>query len=71
MKSKINWYLNRFSLMSPMEIGHHIKEEAKKNSERLFARDFSTDVFPIDREIRWYFEVQDRDRILSSLSDLS
>ncbi|MGR3302593.1 MAG: alginate lyase family protein [Candidatus Scalindua sp.] len=65
MKSKISWYINRFSLMSPMEIGHRIKWEIKKKSERLLVKDFSPDVSIIDKEIHWYFGVQDKDQIIS------
>lgn len=65
--NKLQWYINRLSLMSPSEIGYRIKEEAKKKSTRLFMRDFPHEISLAEKKIYFYFEVKDRDKIISFL----
>lgn len=51
--------------MSPMEIVHRVKEQTRKKYERSLLRDITPDVSLNGRKIQWYFEVQDRAKIIS------
>jgi len=67
MMNKLQWYINRLSLMSLMEIGHRFKEEIKKKYERLFKRDIFPEIVFRENKIFWYFQLQDRNKIFSFL----
>ena len=51
--------------MSPMEIGYRMKEVVKKKLGKFFVRDISPKIFPPDGRKYWYFDVENRDKIVS------
>lgn len=53
--------------MSIMEIIYRVKEEIKKKYERLLVTDVFLKVSLSENKICWYFELQDRDKIVSFL----
>lgn len=65
--NKLSWYFNRLSLMSPLEIGNRLIDEAKKNYENVFFRDFVPNTDLNNTEVNWYFKREDRTKLFRYL----
>jgi len=67
--NKLEWYINRFSLMSPMEIGHRVKDEISKKVESKYFKDFVPDISFNDRKVNWYFQPENKQKLYSFLKE--
>ncbi|UJS17888.1 MAG: heparinase II/III family protein [Candidatus Jettenia sp.] len=67
--SKINWYINRLTLMSPLEIGYRIKEEIKKIAEKKYFNAIRIDIPEVTLNIHRYTNLKDREKIISFIKE--
>ncbi len=66
--SKVAWYFNRLSLMSPGEVAFRLSDEVKKRFEKMNYRDYVPDISLLEKTPRWYGEDLDKEEMIASFA---
>jgi len=65
MMKKVEWYVNRLSLMSLPEIGHRLKAEVRKKFESRKHLDIKVKKPQLHNKVHWYMDLSQREKILA------
>lgn len=67
--NKLNWYINRLSLMSPLEIGYRIKKRFKIIAERRYINVVRMNIPEVNLNAYWYINLKDKEKIVSLIKE--
>ena len=67
--NKIKWYINRFSLMSPLEVSYRMKEEIRARIEFIQINKSIHIPSVNTRDIRWYFDFEGEEKVIRSFRE--
>jgi hypothetical protein len=69
-KKKINWYVNRLSLMAPREILYRVRGEVINNFEGCFFKDIFPDTRLKKKTAHWFFDLKNPKTLAERLTRL-
>jgi len=59
-QNKFEWYRNRISLMSPLEVGYRIKDEIRRKFAQRFLQNIKPKTCLTKNITNWYFDIQNK-----------